>query len=128
AVRGRSKPRRRSASTRPPRDEAETTGRAEGLFVFFPFFPLNAQRCPTGVITMPLSRGTVHRPQKGPLNLKGTTRVALAAISLSERTQYRGLKYLPGQRLVVDPLDAPELVGARKIQVIDDLPSTRWWD
>lgn len=93
-----------------------------------------AKVCPTGRFSMPPHRGAVVAPpNEGPPNLLGTLRhpiqvIALRPSHIKDKVQYRGVTYIPGQRFTVDPLDLPELVRGKKVEVIDDLPSPHWWD
>jgi len=94
-----------------------------------------AKRCPTGRFNIPPHRGAVVRPvePQGPPNLLGTLRhpiqvIALRPTHIKDKVQYRGVTYIPGQRFAVDPLDLPALVAAKKVEVLESLPSPHWWD
>jgi hypothetical protein len=64
------------------------------------------------------------------------TRRALAVIATGlveldgtdNLTRYKGVKYVPGQRFHIDPLDAPALAQKKQIQIVEELPQVQWWE
>lgn len=77
-----------------------------------------------------------HTVVPGPgVQLSETRRsIEVIATGLVERdgtdnlTRYRGVKYVPGQRFFIDPVDAPALLKNKQVQIIEELPRVAWWN
>lgn len=93
-------------------------------------------------MAFPMKAGLVTMPARPPANGKRAGAVPVRALHVSETrtwlqavatgmppklTKYRGVRYMPGQRFPIDPLDVPDLEAAGLIQILEDLPTPEWW-
>src|SRR5574338_368905 len=96
-----------------------------------------AFRAKTGAVYMPLRSFDSVRKVVTVVPTAGAqlseTRRALEVIATGVEpepglTKYRGVRYVPGQRFHIDPVDAPALLASQQIQIVEDLPRVQWWN